>query len=105
MEEQNLPQSKTTIIFAVIFLGLLGVHRKMMGYKLWWLQLITLGGLGIWTFIDFILIVSGKLKMADGEPLLTGKLGKGKGKAPVVIDESRLGINRVSQRRVRPSRR
>lgn len=72
MEQGRKPQSKTTMIFAVLFLGLLGIHRLMMGYKNWWIQLLTFGGLGIWTFIDFIRLVSGKMSMADGSNLLVG---------------------------------
>jgi hypothetical protein len=32
-------------------------------------MLITLGGCGIWTIIDLIMIVTGSLKMADGREL------------------------------------
>ncbi len=49
--------------------GIFGVHRLLMGYKNWWLQLLTLGGLGVWMFIDLIAILTGKMKMANGEPL------------------------------------
>jgi len=41
----------------------------MMGYSNWWLMLITLGGCGIWTLIDFIKIITGGMKMADGRDL------------------------------------
>jgi hypothetical protein len=40
-----------------------------MGYSNWWLMLITLGGCGIWTIIDLIQIITGKMGMADGRPL------------------------------------
>ncbi|MCK9256017.1 MAG: NINE protein [Bacteroidales bacterium] len=29
------------------FAGALGIHRLLMGYKNWWLMLITVGGCGI----------------------------------------------------------
>ena len=32
-------------------------------------MVFTLGGLGIWTFIDLILIIVGKFKNKDGEVL------------------------------------
>ncbi len=32
-------------------------------------MLITLGGLGIWAFIDFILAVSGIMKDKEGNPI------------------------------------
>lgn len=62
-------QSKGTMIVVSFFLGGLGIDRMMMGYKNWWLKLITLGGLGIWALIDFIKICTGSLSMADGSPL------------------------------------
>lgn len=52
-----------------MFLGFAGIHRLLMGYKYWWLQLITLGGLGIWTFIDLIRIAFGSMKLGDGSAL------------------------------------
>jgi TM2 domain-containing membrane protein YozV len=62
-------QSKTTMLLICFFLGGLGIHRKMMGYSNWWLQLITFGGCGIWSLIDLIKIATGSMKMADGRDL------------------------------------
>lgn len=62
-------QKKTTMALICFFLGGYGVHRYMMGYSNWWLMLITLGGCGIWTIIDFIQILTGNMKMADGRDL------------------------------------
>lgn len=62
-------QSKVTMIIVVLFLGAFGIHRLMMGYGNWWLMLITLGGCGIWALIDLIMIITGKMTMADGRPL------------------------------------
>ncbi len=62
-------QQKTTMIIICFFVGSLGIHRLMMGYSNWWLMLITLGGCGIWTLIDFIKIITGSMKMADGRDL------------------------------------
>ena len=70
MTEQKPAQSKTTMILISFFLGGLGIHRLMMGYSNWWLMLITLGGCGIWTLIDFIKIITGSMKMADGRELV-----------------------------------
>ena len=58
------------MILISFFLGGLGIHRLMMGYSNWWLMLITLGGCGIWTLIDFIQIIAGNMKMADGRDLV-----------------------------------
>ena len=70
MTEQKQVQSKTTMILISFFLGVLGIHRLMMGYSNWWLMLITLGGCGIWSLIDFINIITGSMKMADGRDLI-----------------------------------
>lgn len=52
------------------FLGCLGVHRFYTGYiGLGILQLITLGGCGIWAFIDLICISLNKYNDANGQPL------------------------------------
>jgi TM2 domain-containing membrane protein YozV len=69
MAEQKQVQSKTTMIVVSLFLGGLGIHRMMMGYSNWWLMLITGGGCGIWAFIDFVKIITGSMKMADGRDL------------------------------------
>lgn len=63
------PQSKMMMALICWFLGIYGIHRLMMGYPNWWLQLITLGGCGVWTIIDLINIFTGKMPMADGTPL------------------------------------
>ena len=62
-------QSKATMILIALFLGGLGIHRLMMGYKNWWLQLLTCGGCGIWALIDLVRIITGDMKMADGTEL------------------------------------
>lgn len=62
-------KDKTTMIIIAFFLGGFGIHRLMMGYGNWWLQLLTAGGCGIWALIDFIKIITDKMPMADGTPL------------------------------------
>jgi TM2 domain-containing membrane protein YozV len=69
MNEPKPLQKKITMILICFFLGGLGIHRLMMGYSNWWLMLITLGGCGIWTIIDFVRIITGDMKMADGRDL------------------------------------
>jgi TM2 domain-containing membrane protein YozV len=50
-----------------LFLGGLGVHRFYVGkVGTGILMLITLGGLGIWTLIDFIMIAVGKFSDKQG---------------------------------------
>lgn len=62
--------SKTTIIFAALFLGSIGYDRYLLGYKNWWLKALTLGGLGTWIMYDLVRIILNKMQMADGRPLL-----------------------------------
>jgi len=72
--ENKQPQSKLVMALVCFFLGALGIHRLMMGYEKWWLMIIVtvctcgIGG-GIWALIDFIQILLGNLKMADGQNL------------------------------------
>ena len=50
-------------ILLCFFLGAFGAHRFYAGkIGTGILQLLTLGGLGIWVFIDFIIIVTGSFK-------------------------------------------
>ncbi len=60
---------KTTILLSY-FLGLLGVHRFYTGYiGIGFLQLFTLGGLGLWSLIDLVSISLNKYKDKSGQEL------------------------------------
>jgi len=55
-------------VLLAFFLGGLGIHRFYLGYT--WqgvVQLLTLGGFGIWALIDFIRIIIRDLKPKDGD--------------------------------------
>ncbi|MBZ2190427.1 TM2 domain-containing protein [Alcanivorax sp. JB21] len=52
------------------FLGVLGVHRFYVGkVGTGVLQLLTLGGLGIWALIDFIMIIVGAFTDKQGNKI------------------------------------
>lgn len=49
------------------FLGVFGAHRFYVGkVGTGILQLVTLGGLGIWALVDFIMIIVGAFTDANG---------------------------------------
>ena len=62
MEEVSPKSRLATTLFA-FFLGEFGAHRFYLG-KIGTaiLMLITLGGLGIWALVDFIMAVAGVMK-------------------------------------------
>jgi len=50
------------------FLGVLGVHRFYVGkIGTGILMLLTFGGLGIWSLVDFIMIAVGSFKDKEGK--------------------------------------
>jgi hypothetical protein len=54
-----------------IFLGTLGVHRFYTNHvAIGVVQLLTLGGCGIWYLVDIILIATGEFKDGDGKKLV-----------------------------------
>ncbi len=51
----------------VLLFGLIGVHRFYLGYiGIGILQIVTLGGCGIWALIDMIRIITGDLQPKNG---------------------------------------
>jgi TM2 domain-containing membrane protein YozV len=55
-----MQKSKTTAALLCFFLGAFGVHRFYTGkVGTGIIQLLTLGGLGIWAIIDFVMILTG----------------------------------------------
>jgi TM2 domain-containing membrane protein YozV len=68
--QQSQSLSQKRILPAALlsfFFGFLGVHRFYAGkIGTGILQLFTLGGFGIWALIDFIMIVVGSFRDADG---------------------------------------
>ena len=61
-------KSQVIALILVALLGGLGIHRFYLGYT--WqgvVQLLTLGGCGVWALIDLVRIIMGTLKPKDGE--------------------------------------
>jgi TM2 domain-containing membrane protein YozV len=66
---------KNLLVAALLcfFLGLVGVHRFFVGkVGTGILMIVTLGGLGIWTLIDFIMLVVGSFSDKNGKVLKWG---------------------------------
>ena len=71
MEAAEGGKSFVTALILCVLLGGLGVHRFYVGkIGTGILQLLTLGGLGIWVLIDIILIATGKFKDKAGNDLV-----------------------------------
>ena len=63
-------KSNTVALLLCFFLGVLGVHRFYVGkIGTGILQLLTLGGLGIWALIDMIMMILQKFTDGDGNTL------------------------------------
>lgn len=63
-------KSAVTALILVLFLGGLGVHRFYVGKTGSGLgMLFTLGGLGVWSLIDLIMIATGKFTDISGAEL------------------------------------
>ncbi len=63
---------KTMVAAALLcfFLGTIGIHRFYVGkIGTGILMILTLGGLGIWTLIDLVRIITGSFKDKQGLPL------------------------------------
>jgi hypothetical protein len=60
-----------TTLLLCFFLGFIGVHRFYTGHTaIGVVQILTLGGCGIWTLVDFIIIIVGNFKDAKGNLLV-----------------------------------
>lgn len=63
-------KSWVATLLLCLFLGSIGAHRFYTGHiGTAIVQLLTLGGCGIWTLIDLIMIICKNFKTANGEEL------------------------------------
>ncbi len=72
--EQNVAEESgkgfVPAVLLCFFLGSLGVHRFYLGkIGTGILMLVTLGGFGIWTMIDFVRLIIGSMGDKYGRPL------------------------------------
>ncbi|MEV4170337.1 TM2 domain-containing protein [Nonomuraea sp. NPDC049709] len=70
--ERRFLMAKSWLVAVLLcfFLGALGVHRFYVGkIGTGILMIVTLGGLGVWVLIDFIMILIGKFTDKQGQPL------------------------------------
>ncbi len=66
----NSEKSFVTTLILCVLLGGLGVHRFYVGKTgTGILMLLTLGGLGIWSLIDLIVIATQNFKDSQGLPI------------------------------------
>jgi TM2 domain-containing membrane protein YozV len=74
-------KSGITALLLCILFGPLGFHRFYVGKTGSGIaQLLTLGGLGIWAFIDLIMIVTGKFTDHSGATVSLSSSGGGSDK-------------------------
>ena len=63
-------KSNLAALLLCLFLGILGIHRFYVGkIGTGVLQLLTIGGLGIWALIDLIIIAVGTFTDGEGNTL------------------------------------
>jgi len=64
---ENSEKSFVAVLILCVLLGSLGIHRFYAGRVVTGiLMILTLGGLGIWTLIDIIMIATGSFKDSQG---------------------------------------
>lgn len=70
--QKQLPRQRhfLAVFFLSFMWGMFGVDRFYLGkWGTGILKLITFGGFGLWTLIDFVLIMKGSMKDKQGQPM------------------------------------
>lgn len=68
--EERSPKDFVPTALLCMFFGVLGIHRFYVGkIGTGILMLLTFGGLGIWSMIDFIIVICGAFKDKNGLPI------------------------------------
>ncbi|MFC3228984.1 zinc-ribbon domain and TM2 domain-containing protein [Marinibaculum pumilum] len=68
--ERTSEKSMVAAALLCFFFGTFGFHRFYVGKIITGiLMILTLGGLGIWTLIDFVMIIVGSFRDKEGLPL------------------------------------
>jgi len=90
IQDDKAPEFLPTLLFAY-FWGIFGIHRFYTGnFAIGTAQLLTLGGCGIWSYIDFISICFNKYR--DGQDRLLRKYNPNIGVTLFVISLIPLAI-------------
>lgn len=70
MEKQESPKLRIIAFLLCTFFGGFGIHRFYVGkVGTGLLMMFTLGFLGLWTLIDWIMILAGAFKDKQGRPI------------------------------------
>ncbi len=70
IQDNKSQKSWVVALLLCFFLGGLGVHRFYVGkVGTGIVQLLTVGGFGIWVLIDFIIILVGSFSDSEGKTL------------------------------------
>lgn len=73
MENKSEKDWLVTLLLC-IFVGYIGIHRFYAGkIGTGILQLLTVGGCGIWTLVDLIMIITGKFTDSEGKVIINDK--------------------------------
>jgi len=69
--EDISPKKRSMALLLCILFGWLGLHRFYVEKHVTaLLMMVTLGGFGLWYFIDFVLIIAGSFEDKEGNALL-----------------------------------